>query len=109
MRYTSGNGAKTVGVLPGGFSALLKFFDGQFGRPEDDVLSVIQFPIFCEDAAFGLEPFVERGVWKWRDDGEAWQIDLRVHCKLCCPEEDVRFVVIEAENEATLQRDTVLV
>jgi hypothetical protein len=108
MHYATGNGPKTIGMLPRGFSARLEFFNAQLGRTENDVLAVIEFPILRQDSTFGLQSFVEGSIWKRRNDGKPRQVNAGLNGKLGGFQKCVRLVVIESENEAALQSDPML-
>src|SRR5688572_30060037 len=103
------DGRIAVGVFPGRLDALLEFVDAHVFRLEDHVLRVVQLPVLREDAPFGVEPLVERRIREWRYHGEPWQVDLRLHGEFGGLEEDVGAIVVQTEDEAPLQCDSVLV
>jgi hypothetical protein len=102
-------GTKTVSVLPRHFRAHLKLFNAHFGGTKNDVLPVIKFPIARQDAILGHESFVERRVGKRCHDGITGQVNVRLHGELGRFEKHIRFVMVEAEHKAALQRNTVFV
>src|SRR5262249_46954653 len=101
--------SKAIGMFPCGFGAELQFFYAQPGGAKNDVLSVIQFPVPSQDAVFGLEPPVKRGVRKRSHYREPWQVNAGLNCELCRFQKDIRRVVVEAEHEAPLKRNAMLV
>lgn len=109
MRNPPRDGAETVSVFPRCFRALLQLLNAQLGWLKDYMLAVVKFPILCEKASFGFEAFVECGVWEWRHNGEPRQIDVCLHSEFGGLQENVGFVMIEAENKAALQGDSVFV
>ena len=108
MADTAGDGTNAVGVFPGGFDAGLKLRDGHAFRLKDDVLGVVELPVFGQDAALGFEAQIERGVGERRDDGEAREVDVRGDGEFGGLQEDVGFVVIKAEDKAALEGDAVV-
>ena len=102
MPDAADDGAETVSVFPSGFHAELKLFDGHLRRLEDDVLGVVEFPVLCQDAAFGFEALVETGIGERCDDGEAWQIDARLYGELGGLEKNIGLILVEAEDKAAL-------
>src|SRR6476646_1815260 len=109
MHDSARDGSEAVGMFPGRFGAVLKFFHTQFCRLENDVLAVVEFPISGQDAPLGLEAFVKRGVWKRRHYGEARQVYPSLNGEFRRFQKHIRPVVIEAKNKAALKCDPVLV
>src|SRR5262245_57155407 len=102
------NGAEAVGVFPGSFGPLLQFFDTHPRRAKHDMLAIIEFPITREQPAFSNQSFVESGVRERCDDGKTRQINSGLNRELCRLQKHIRLVVVQTENEAALQSDTVL-
>ena len=94
---------------PGRFGAVLQFLHGHLRRPKDGVLAVVELPIAGEQTPFGFKALVEWRVRKGRHDGEAGQIDSRLHRELRSLQEHIRFVVVEPEDETALERDAMFV
>jgi hypothetical protein len=92
-------------VLPGELRSSLKLVDRHLRRLKDDVLGVVQLPVARQDPALRVEILVERGPGERGNHRESGQVDAAVHGKLRRLQEDLRCVVIEAEDEASLKRD----
>src|SRR5690242_13925949 len=109
MGYAPHNRSETVGVFPGCLNALLQFFHTKFCWLKDDVLAVIEFPVFGENSSFGLKPFVKACVWKRRDNRKPRQVNACLDGKFRGFQKHIRLVVIEAKNEAPLKSYPVFV
>ncbi len=94
-------------MFPGGLDAVLQLADAHMPWLENDVLAVVKFPVFGQQSAFRLQPFVERRIRKWRHHGEPRQVNARRDGELRGLRKDIRAVVIEPEDKAALESDAV--
>lgn len=78
-------------------------------RPEHDVRRVVQLPIPVQDARFGFELPEQRGSRVGRQDVEGRALEALALDPLDRPLEHVRPVVVEAEDEAPVHLDPVVV
>src|SRR5437879_631 len=72
------------------------------------MLDVVESPILVQQPAFRLQAAIETGVRKRRRHGIARQIDLGPVHKLHGALENALVVVVEAEDEAALDADAVV-
>ena len=96
-----------VGVLPGRLVPCCSSAGGHLARLEDHVLAVVELPVAGEDAPLALQPLVQGRAGEGGDDGEARQVDVRLDGEARGLQEDVRRVVVQAEDEAALEGDAV--
>ena len=73
------------------------------------MLAFVQLPVARQDPVLIGEPRVQRRAGERREDGEAREVDGGLDRELRCRLEDVQVVVIETEDEASLQRDAEVV
>ena len=71
------------------------------------MLAVVELPVAGQDPPLALQAAEERRVRERRDDGEARKVDLRLHGEARRLQEHIGSVVVQAEHEATLERDAV--
>ena len=72
------------------------------------MLAIIQLPIPRQNSALGFEAFVKRRIGKRSYDGEPRQINSRLHREFSRLQKDIRPVVVQTEDEASLQRDAMI-
>src|SRR6185295_10824275 len=97
------------GKPPGRFDSALQLLDAHLRRLKDHVLAVVQLPVARQDSSFLLESLEQRRAGERRDGGEARQVDACVDDEAGGLEKDRRRVLIQPEDEASLQRDAVAV
>src|SRR6185312_14051682 len=72
-------------------------------------LAVVQLPVAGEDASLPLQAVVEGRAGEGGHHGETWKIDLRLDGEAGRFQENLRRVMVEAEDEAALEGDAVAV
>ena len=80
-----------------------------FAGLEDDVLSVVKFPIFRENPAFRFETLIKTSVRKRRDDRITRQINLGCDREFRSFHKHIGFILVQAEYEAALERNAMFV
>jgi hypothetical protein len=104
-----GNRRPAVDFFPGALVPLGKLLYGHGARLEDDVLSVVELPVFRQDSSFALEPGVQGRSGKRRQHRETRQIDAGIEREFDRGVEDVGRVVVEAKHEAALNGNSEVV
>src|SRR5579862_3590927 len=109
MRQAGQNRGNAVSVFPGNFSASFQLSNAHPLGLKNDVLAIVEFPVSSQDSAFTLESAVKSRSRKRRHNREPRKIYFRVHRKLRSFHEDVGTIAVQTENEASLQRDAMIV